>query len=92
MQALAGDEIRDSDVRDDVPVDIRDRYRRSRLSALKYGCEMHGILPSKGPESCVFAPRCGYAQDVELRHRCVAGEECPLVFDSLEVDHLGAIR
>lgn len=78
LQVLAGDKGRADEKEGEIPVHIRDRYRRSRLSALRYGCEINGILPSRGPNQCVFAPRCDVAQDDGLRHLCLAGSECPV--------------
>lgn len=55
----------------------KDRYRRSRLSALKWGVELHDILMSRGATKCVYAARCWFLETPSNRRKCVAGEECP---------------
>lgn len=52
-------------------------YSISRYNRLTHGVEMHGILPSRGPEKCYHAERCVVAGSEEWRHLCVAGELCP---------------
>lgn len=54
-----------------------DRYRRSRLSALKWGVELNEILPSRGAKACVYASRCDLIKTPSGRRQCKAGEECP---------------
>lgn len=52
-------------------------YTRSRCNAVKYGVEIHGLLPSKGPDKCVFASRCHFAKEQRLRSLCIVGGLCP---------------
>lgn len=75
MQACAGVE-ETAPVHESSP-QKRDPYRRSKLSALKWGVEIHGILPSKGRKNCLYASRCWFLETPSNRRKCVAGEECP---------------
>lgn len=52
-------------------------YHTSRYNALKYGVELHDLLPSRGPDRCSFRDRCPVAKDVRLRLLCEPGYACP---------------
>lgn len=50
----------------------RTHWRVSRYSSLVYGVMIDDVLPSRGPDQCVFAARCPLA----FKTRCSAGGRC----------------
>lgn len=55
----------------------RHKYDVAKVNRVGYGCTIHGILPSRGPDECVYARRCFVADDPALSVRCRRGWPCP---------------
>lgn len=50
----------------------RGGYRVSRYNSLGYGVMVDGVLPSRGPDACLYADRCPES----CKSACVAGGRC----------------
>lgn len=55
------------------------RHDHTKYNRMGYACMVHSILPSRGPDACIYSGRCSVASDPLRRHDlCSPGRPCPV--------------